>query len=187
MFRAVFLDRDGVLIENRGDYVRHWSHVQFLPKVLEALAGFRHDNFKIIIVTNQSAIGRGLMTFETAQDINNQLIQTIKDGGGWVDGVYMCPHKPEAQCDCRKPQPGLLLQAAQELSLDLGSSWMIGDAWSDVLAGQAAGLSGTIMVRTGRGSAQLLEARPENLKPFLVSNDLFDAFNMVTYLQKNGL
>lgn len=187
MFRAVFLDRDGVLIENRSDYVRDWSHVKMLPKVIEALSGFQKEDFKIIIVTNQSAIGRGLMTFEAAHEINNRLVNTIKVNGGWVDGVYMCPHKPEDQCNCRKPQPGLLLQAAQEFSLDLRSSWMVGDAWTDLLAGQSAGVLGTIMVRTGRGTTQLLRAQPQEIKPFLVSDDLFDAFNAVTFLKKNTL
>ena len=187
MFRAVFLDRDGVLIENRSDYVRDWSHVKILPKVIEALSGFQKEDFKIIIVTNQSAVGRGLMTFEAAQEINNRLVNTIKENGGWVDGVYMCPHKPEEQCNCRKPQPGLLLQAAEEFSLDLRCSWMVGDAWTDLLAGQSAGVHGTIMVRTGRGSTQLLKAQPEEIQPFLVSDNLFDAFNAITYLKKNTL
>lgn len=179
MFRAVFLDRDGVLIENRPDYVREWSHVQILPGVLEALSGFKQNDYKIVIVTNQSAVGRGLISFDVAQTINKRLVTTIKENGGWIDRVYMCPHAPEELCTCRKPQPGLLLQAAQDLSLDLGSSWMIGDAWSDLLAGQAIGLRGTIIVRTGRGATQLIENRPENLKPFLVAKDLFDAFNTI--------
>ena len=187
MFRTVFLDRDGVLIENRSDYIREWSHVKLLPKVFDALSGFQHAGFKIIIVTNQSAVGRGLMTFDTAQEINDRLVKTIQAGGGWVDGVYMCPHPPEDQCNCRKPQPGLLLQAAQELSLDLHASWMIGDAWSDLLAGQAAGVSDMLMVRTGRGSIQLLGPQPENLKPFHISNDLFEAFQTIVHLQKNQL
>ena len=186
MFRAVFLDRDGVLIENRSDYIREWSHVNMIPKALEALAGFQRKGFKIVVVTNQSAIGRGLVTMDAAEKINDRLVQTVKAGGGWIDGIYMCPHKPEDQCLCRKPQPGLLLRAAQELSLDLRSSWMIGDAWSDLLAGQAAGLRRTIMVRTGRGSAQLLGTQPETLKPFLVSNDLFDAFSAVAGVSTDG-
>ena len=185
MLRAIFLDRDGVVIENRSDYVRKWSHVRFLPKVHDALSGFHRAGFKVIIVTNQSAVGRGLMTFDTAQAINDQLVKTIQAGGGWVDGVYMCTHTPLDHCTCRKPLPGLLLQAAQDLSLDLRASWMIGDAWSDLLAGQAAGVSDTIIVRTGRGSAQLLQTQPDHLKPFLISNDLFDAFQTIVQPQKN--
>ncbi len=186
MFQAVFLDRDGVLIENRPDYIREWSHVKILPRVLDALSGFQHEGFKIVVVTNQSAIGRGLMSFNTAQEISNRLVKTIKESGGWIDGVYICPHKPEEQCTCRKPKPGLLLQAAQDLSIDLHSSWMIGDAWSDLLAGQAAGLRGTVMVRTGRGETQLLETQSREIKPYLVSDDLFTAFNTVVEMENHN-
>lgn len=186
MLRAVFLDRDGVLIENRSNYVLDWSHVTILPGVIEALAGFQQEGFKIIVVTNQSAVGRQLMTLEAAHDINDRLVHTLRENGGWVDAVYMCHHSPADLCTCRKPQPGLLLQAAQELSLDLSASWIVGDAWSDLLAGQAAGLPGTVMVRTGRGSDQLLETQPKEIKSFLVSDDLFDAFGIIASYQKKA-
>jgi len=184
MHPAIFLDRDGVIIENRSEYVRDWSHVNMLPGALDALSGFHSLGFKTVIVTNQSAIGRGLMTFETAQLINDRLVKTIKENGGWVDGVFMCPHKPEDNCPCRKPHPGLLLQAAHELSLDLPSSWMVGDAWTDLAAGQSAGVEGAILVRTGRGSSQLLKTHSEELQPFLICDDILDAFNNITFLRK---
>lgn len=180
MFRAVFLDRDGVLIENRSDYVRDWSHVTILPRVMDALSGFHKVGFKIVIVTNQSAVGRGLISMGTAQEINERLIHTIKESGGWVDAFYMCPHTPQDHCNCRKPLPGMLLQAAQEWSLDLRSSWMVGDAWSDLLAGQTAGLEGTILVKTGRGSSQLLETQPAEIQPYLIADDLFSAYRSIT-------
>jgi D-glycero-D-manno-heptose 1,7-bisphosphate phosphatase len=180
MHRAVFLDRDGVLIENRADYVRDWSHVTLLPWTVDALRGFHAEGFKIIVVTNQSAVGRGLLSFETAREINNRLTKDIMENGGWIDAVYMCPHQPQDRCTCRKPQPGLLLQAARDLSLDLSSSWMVGDAWSDLLAGQSAGLQGTIMVRTGRGASQLLEAQPVEVTSFIVCDDLFGAYSAIT-------
>ncbi len=184
MYPAIFLDRDGVIIENRSAYVRRWSHVTILPRAIDALSGFQREGFKIIIVTNQSAVGRGVITFKDAEMINNRLVKTIKENGGWVDSVFMCPHKPEDNCQCRKPLPGLLLQAARELFLDLSSSWIIGDAWSDLLAGQSAGLEGTIMVRTGRGPSQLLQPQQEVIKPFLICEDVFDAFNNITFLRK---
>ena len=184
MHRAVFLDRDGVLIENRADYVRDWSHVTLLPWTVDALRGFHGRGLKIIVVTNQSAIGRGLLTLETAWEINNRLIQNIKDKGGWIDAFYMCPHRPQDECICRKPQPGLLLQAAKELSLDLGSSWMVVDAWSDLLAGQFAGLRVIIMVKTGRGASQLLEAHPEEVKSFLTYDNLLDAYKAILELMQ---
>jgi D-glycero-D-manno-heptose 1,7-bisphosphate phosphatase len=173
MFRAIFLDRDGVLIENRSEYVREWSHVNIFPEAIKALSHL-HD-YKIVIVTNQSAVGRGLISLEIAHEINKQLIEVIRENEGQIDGVFMCPHAPGDQCNCRKPNPGLLLQAAKELSLDLSRSWMIGDAWSDLLAGKAAGVRGVALLKTGRGSEQLSQSQPESLADYFVFNDLSEA------------
>jgi D-glycero-D-manno-heptose 1,7-bisphosphate phosphatase len=179
MFPAVFLDRDGVLIENRANYVREWSQVSVYPKTYSSLISIQDAGYKIVVVTNQSAVGRGLITVETANEINERLVDLIRENGGQVDGVYLCPHRPEDDCECRKPKPGLLLQAAQELSLDFSRSWMVGDAWSDMLAGQAVGLRGTILVRTGRGREQFLQPQPENLKSFFAAHDLADAARII--------
>lgn len=173
MFRAIFLDRDGVLIENRSEYIREWSHVKIFPGAIKALSHL-HD-YKIVIVTNQSAVGRGLISLEIANEINKQLIEVTRKSGGQIDGVFMCPHAPIDQCNCRKPNPGLLLQAAKELSLDLSRSWMIGDAWSDLLAGKAAGVRGVALVKTGRGNDQLSQPQPESLANYFVFNDLSEA------------
>ena len=186
MYPAIFLDRDGVLIENRPDYVRDWSHVSIFPNAIKTLSNPVTEKYKIIVVTNQSAVGRNLISFETAREINDKLGIAIKQMGGKVDGIYMCPHTPEDQCSCRKPQPGLLLQAAQELSLDLSASWMIGDAWSDLLAGQEAGTRGNMLVKTGRGTEQLLLSHPENLKKYFVFNDFSEALNAIFQLDKNS-
>jgi len=176
---AIFLDRDGVLIENREDYVRDWSQVVIFPAAIQALSKSVVEKYKIVIVTNQSAVGQNLITLETAHEINNKLTIAIKQMGGHVDGVYMCPHVPEDQCNCRKPQPGLLLQAARELSLDLSASWMIGDAWSDLLAGQAAGTRGNVLIKTGRGAGQLFLPRPEHLKEHFVFEDIHEAIQAI--------
>jgi len=179
MFPAIFLDRDGVLIENRADYVRDWSQVKIFPEALDALSLSAAKNYKIVIITNQSAVGRGLITLEAARDINDQLVDLIHGQGGQVDGVYMCPHKPEDGCSCRKPQPGLFFQAAAELSLDLKRSWMIGDAWSDLQAGQAAGLQHVILVKTGRGAEQVLQPRPDQISDHLTCDDLPQALGAI--------
>jgi D-glycero-D-manno-heptose 1,7-bisphosphate phosphatase len=172
MYPSIFLDRDGVLIENRSDYVRDWSEVEIIPEAVRALSLAPIKKYRVVIVTNQSAVGRGLILLKTAQEINQRLISLIHNHGGQIDGVYMCPHKPEDGCSCRKPLPGLLLQAAKDLSLDLQRSWMIGDAWSDVQAGKAAGVRGTILLRTGRGTEQLLQARLEKMTGNLVFDNL---------------
>ena len=179
MYPSIFLDRDGVLIENRSDYVRDWSQVKIIPEAIRALSLAPIKKYKVVIVTNQSVVGRGHISLKTAQEINQRLINLIRDQGGQIDGVYMCPHKPEDGCSCRKPLPGLLLQAAKDLSLDLQHSWMIGDAWSDVQAGKAAGIRGTILLKTGRGTEQLLQARLEKVAGNLVFDNLPLAFEAI--------
>jgi D-glycero-D-manno-heptose 1,7-bisphosphate phosphatase len=185
MYPSIFLDRDGVLIENRSDYVRDWSQVKIIPEAIRALSLAPIKKYKVVIVTNQSVVGRGLILLKTAQEINQRLINLIRDHGGQIDGVYMCPHKPEDGCSCRKPLPGLLLQAAKDLSLDLQHSWMIGDAWSDVQAGEAAGMRGTILLKTGRGAEQLLQARLEQMTGNLVFDNLHLAFEAIFSIDNN--
>ena len=179
MHPAIFLDRDGVIIENNPAYVRSWDDVLFIPKSLAALAQLRHTSYKIIIVTNQSAIGRGILPAEEAADINSRLVDKIRQAGGRIDGVYMCPHAPQDACNCRKPKPGLLIQAARELSLDLEKSILIGDALSDLQAGQAAGLNHLALVRTGRGLDQEKLTHPPGLIPYQVYIDLAEAVQSI--------
>ncbi len=172
---AIFLDRDGVIIENRPAYVRAWSDVIIYPQALQALVRVKTSPYRLVIVTNQSAVGRGLMSLEAAVMINQRLVAAIEQAGGRIDGVFMCPHAPQDHCSCRKPKPGLLLQAAQALNLDLSRSIMIGDALSDLQAAQAAGVSQTVLVRTGRGWEQERLPLPYGLKPFLTYNTLMEA------------
>lgn len=175
MQAAIFLDRDGVIIENRPSYVRRWEDVTFIPQALAALVQARGSAYKIIIVTNQSAVGRGFIPLQTALEINDRVVKVIRAAGGRVDEVYLCPHAPEQACSCRKPKPGLLLQAAQEHTLDLGRSILIGDALSDLLAGQAAGVGTLMLVRTGRGEAQLALPDIALVKSFQAFDSLAEA------------
>src|SRR5262245_59335017 len=119
MHPSIFLDRDGVLIENRSDYVRDWSQVKIIPEAIRALSLAPVKKYKVVIVTNQSVVGQGIISLKTAQEIKQRLINFNRDHGGQIDDVYICPHKPEDGCSCRKPLPGLLLQAAKDLSIDL--------------------------------------------------------------------
>lgn len=173
---AIFLDRDGVIIENIPNYVRRLEDVQIFEQAVAALAKIASSPFAIVVVTNQSAVGRGILSIEQAHSINTHLVEAIVQAGGRIDGVYMCPHAPEDQCNCRKPMPGMLLQAAQELSIDLAHSIMIGDAYSDLLAGQAAGITKIVLVRTGRGTVQEQKPVPTELGEFTVYDTLADAF-----------
>lgn len=165
---AIFLDRDGVIIENRADYVKSLSETKFIPGAVEALAQLARRDWLIVIVTNQAAIGRRIITQETADAINAYVIAAIVAAGGRVDGIYVCPHHPDEGCDCRKPAPGLLLQAAKDLDIDLKTSVMIGDAASDIQAAVAAGVK-PIFVLTGlpeRQARELALARGQNAAVF---------------------
>ncbi len=182
-YPALFLDRDGVIIENRANYIRSWDDVEIYPQALQALAQIRHIPYKIILVTNQSVVGRGLITLARAQMINDRLISEIEKGNGRIDAVYMCPHAPHNNCACRKPQPGLLLQAAADHAIDLSRSIMIGDALTDIAAGQAAGVAHTILLRAGRGTAQAQLPQITQHFPFTIYNTLTAA---LSELSKNG-
>ncbi|MAT99406.1 MAG: histidinol phosphate phosphatase [Anaerolineaceae bacterium] len=163
---AVFLDRDGVFIENRANYVRSWADVKFFPQALAALARIQKVPYKIIVVTNQSAVGRGIISLETAVRLNNRILEVVRAGNGRIDASYLCPAKPGTNDPCRKPRPGMLLQAAQEHNLDLSQSYMIGDALTDIQAGQAAGVKQAILLLTGRGQDQAKLPLAKELPPF---------------------
>jgi len=146
---AVFLDRDGTLIEEIG-YPTRPQQIRILGGVARGLARLAEAGFKRIVVTNQSGIARGLMTEDDLDRFHEALDEQLDLLGAAVDAYYACPHHPDRseaarpdlaiECDCRKPKPGLILQAAEDLDIDLGASWTIGDTWRDVQAGQAAGL-----------------------------------------------
>jgi D-glycero-D-manno-heptose 1,7-bisphosphate phosphatase len=172
---AIFLDRDGVLIENRSSYIRSWEDVKVYPQALDALARANCAPWKIVLITNQSAVGRGLISLEIAWEINRRLVSVIEQAGGRIDGVFMCPHAPQDQCECRKPKPGLILQAAHTFSLDLSRSVLIGDALSDIQAGQAALVRQTALVKTGLGAAQAQPLHSTSIQPYLIFNDLYEA------------
>jgi D-glycero-D-manno-heptose 1,7-bisphosphate phosphatase len=147
---AVFLDRDGVINRDRPDYVKSWEEFEFLPGVLEAFHLLAPGPHRIIVVSNQSAIGRGLVSRETVDKIHARMTEAVRRGGGRIDAVYYCPHRPDADCLCRKPRPGLLLRAARELDIDLPVSWLIGDDLRDLESAVAAGIR-PVLVRTGHG------------------------------------
>jgi D-glycero-D-manno-heptose 1,7-bisphosphate phosphatase len=132
---AVFLDRDGTLIEDR-DYLDDPAGVELLPGVNEWLPRLRDAGYLLVVVTNQSGIGRGYFTKEDYLRVTERMVEALPVP---LDGIYYCPHAPEQSCECRKPAPDLLFRAAAELGVELAASWMIGDTERDVLAGLNAG------------------------------------------------
>jgi len=147
---AVFLDRDGTLIEDTG-YLRNPDDVHLLPGVAEALRELEEQGFLLVVVTNQSGIGRGLLSTADAEAVNGRFLTCLGQQGARVHGVYVCPHAPTAQCGCRKPAPGMLFQAAGELGINLERSFIVVDKPCDVEAGQRAGCR-TILLSFSRAA-----------------------------------
>jgi len=136
---AVFLDRDGVINRRRPDHDKNWDEFEFLPGVLRALAELRAMNAPVVVITNQGAVGRGLISADQLRDIHCRMLRAIEAAGGHVSAIYTCPHAPADGCACRKPKPALFHQASRDLGIDLPRSVMIGDSPTDVEAGRAAG------------------------------------------------
>ncbi|MCA1833945.1 MAG: D-glycero-alpha-D-manno-heptose-1,7-bisphosphate 7-phosphatase [Actinomycetota bacterium] len=174
MAGAIFVDRDGVICENRDDYVKSWEEFRFIPGAAEALAALTTSGLRLFVVTNQSAISRGIVTRDAIDDMHARMLDVLRAAGARVEAVLVCPHSPEDSCACRKPSEGLLLDAAKQYGVELAESWMIGDAESDVVAGKRAGCE-TVLVLTGRGATQARSARWLDGKPDLVAHDLVDA------------
>jgi len=149
--RAIFLDRDGTIVVDVG-YARSADQMKMLPGAGEAIREFRRRGYLVVLITNQSGIGRGYFTEHDLEAMHDKIQADLAAHGTAVDAIYFCPHRPAEHsdcrepCDCRKPRPGMLLRAAQELDIDLSKSFMVGDKPSDVNAGKAAGCRTGIIV-----------------------------------------
>lgn len=187
---AVFLDRDGTLIEEAG-YLDSLEKLALIPSTVDALRLLARAGFRLVVVTNQSGIALGLFDEPFVRETHDALGARLADAGAHVDGWYYCPHHPAGQvpaltitCECRKPAPALLRQAAEDLGLDLSRSWVVGDRWGDVRLADTAGLAGGILVRTGYGRSA--EARPpEGAVAAFVGDDLMDAAGWILRQGRN--
>lgn len=150
--RLVILDRDGVINEERGGFVRSVDQWRPLPGSLEAIARLCRAGVPVAVATNQSGVGRGVMSVDELAAIHERLAQDVRQAGGGLAGVFFCPHAPSARCRCRKPLPGLLLQIEAELGLAVAGQYMVGDSLRDLQAARAAGAR-PALVRTGFGRA----------------------------------
>jgi D-glycero-D-manno-heptose 1,7-bisphosphate phosphatase len=171
LHKAAFIDRDGVINEER-NYVHRIEDFVLLPGVVEALTLLRDAGYLLIVVTNQAGIARGYYDVPAINKLHEYLRIQLAENGVTLDGIYFCPHHPDGlvnglsvEYECRKPAPGMLLQAAQEFNIDLASSVMIGDKTSDIQAGKRAGVGFTILVESGhkidlnaRNEADLVQA-----------------------------
>lgn len=153
---AIFLDRDGTLNVDHG-YVHEIDNFQFIDGVIEAMRELKNMGFALVLVTNQSGIARGMFTEDQFMQLTEWMDWSLADRDVDLDGIYYCPHHPEGsvaeyrqECDCRKPQPGMLLSAQKELHIDMAASYIVGDKPDDMQAGAAAGVGTKVLVRTGK-------------------------------------
>ncbi len=153
---AVFLDRDGTLNIDHG-YVQEIDNFQFIDGAIEALQTLKKMGFTLVLITNQSGIARGMFTEDQFMQLTEWMDWSLADRDVDLDGIYFCPHLSDApveayrqQCDCRKPQPGMLLLAQKHLNIDMAASYMVGDKTKDMLAGAAAGVGTKVLVRSGK-------------------------------------
>ena len=150
---AILIDRDGVIVKNRADYVKSRMEMEILPGALESIAALSKSGHRVFVITNQSAIGRGLTTLLEVESMHRQLAFEVSCVGGNIEAFLVCPHTPEDRCECRKPAPGLFYQARDRYGVDLKSAVMIGDVVTDAQAAQAAGCA-SILVMNGRKGGQ---------------------------------
>ena len=181
--RAVFLDRDGTLLEEAG-YLDRLERLVFFPYSVDAVRLLNRAGFAVVIVTNQAGIARGIFKEAFVTEAHRHITARLAAGGARLDGFYYCPHHPEAvietyrkSCDCRKPQPGLFTRAASELGLALDGSFVVGDRWHDLEAGQRVGARG-VLVRTGYGKTE--EASPTSrVTPSAIVDNVMEAVSWI--------
>lgn len=175
--KAVFLDRDGT-INKEVNYLSEIEQLKVLPEVPSAIKLLNENGFLVIIITNQSGVARGFFTRDVLNEINEHLIGELSKEGAEIDGIFICPHHPDSGCDCRKPQPGLLKEAASQFELDLSSSYIIGDKYTDLKTGINSGCK-TILVLTGYGKEEAEKIGQWDFEPDFVADDLFLAVKWI--------
>lgn len=166
------MDRDGVINEDSPDYIKSWAEFHFIPGSLDAIARLTEAGMMVVIVTNQSAVNRGMIPLTVLETMHRNLCQAVADSGGRILDIFLCPHRPDEDCSCRKPKPGLFFTARDRYGIDLSSAVMVGDSVKDILAGQAAGCGRTVLVKTGNGKTAAKTLEQVGQSPDHVAADL---------------
>jgi D-glycero-D-manno-heptose 1,7-bisphosphate phosphatase len=181
---AVFLDRDGTIIRERG-YLERLEHLEIFPWTGDALRLLKRAGFATVVVTNQSAVARGLIDEAFLNHVHHAIDAHLASSGGGIDRYYFCPHfstskiaRYQQACTCRKPAPGMIQQACREMDLDPGRSVMVGDRWSDVACGHAAGTR-TVLIRSGDGLSEAYADPPEGMRADAILNNLMEAVGWI--------
>jgi len=178
MSRAIFMDRDGTVSEEIG-YMYDAGMYRPFPWTAEAVRQINDSGFKAVLITNQSGVERGYFSESTVHAVHAILQNELARSMAHLDAIYYCPHRPETGCGCRKPEPGMLLKAADDLDIDLRRSFMIGDRYLDVQTARAAGVR-PILVRTGDGAVELEKyADASAIQPDFIAENLLDAVKAI--------
>jgi len=181
MNKSVFLDRDGT-INREVNYLNNPDNLELLPRAAEAIKMLNEAGYKVVIITNQSAIARGFLTTERLNKIHERLLRLLSLREAKIDAIYYCPHHPNENCKCRKPRPGLILEASKEHNIELSGSYVIGDKLIDIEAGKRAGCK-TILVKTGYGEEEINNINDSN-RPDLIVDDLYEAAKIIVEYTK---
>lgn len=173
--RTVFLDRDGVINEDSDAYIKNPSEFHFIPGSPEAVALLNRHGFEVMVITNQSMIGRKMADLAALETIFDKMKTGIEQAGGRIKDIFFCPHAPDQGCSCRKPLPGLIFKAATIHGIDLGQAVMVGDSARDIECGRRAGCGRTCLVATGNGQKAANELSRKAAAPDGFAQDLYEA------------
>ena len=177
---TVFLDRDGVINHDSDAYIKHPDEFHFISKSPDAIALLNAKGFQVILITNQSAVGRGMISRPTLDAILKKMTHGVEQAGGRIKDIFFCPHTPDQGCECRKPKPGMILNAVACHAIDLSKSFMVGDSAKDIECGKNAGCAKTILVKTGNGEKALAALTEKGIAPDYFAKDLYEAACWIT-------
>ena len=171
--KLVIFDRDGVINQDSANYIKSPNEWIPIPNSLEAISLLNQNGYSVVIATNQSGVGRGLYGIEELNNIHSKMLKMLAELGGSIDAIFYCTHTDEDHCSCRKPKPGMLIEAKNKHDIDMVNSWLIGDKESDIIAANNSGIVNTILVKSGH------KINKNNSKARFVLNSIKDSNKVI--------
>ena len=173
--KVVFLDRDGTINHDSPNYIKSRLEFKFVPGSIEAIRELTLNGFTSIVITNQSALARKLISAEELDSIHDMMKKKIGSGGGKITDIFFCPHMPDHGCDCRKPEPGLIFQAQRKYDIDLATAIMVGDSAKDIECARNAGCGQAVLIKTGKEYEAANILKKKRIVPDHIAENLYDA------------
>lgn len=170
--KVVFLDRDGTINVDSADYIKRRSEFEFIPGSIDAIRDLTVSGYSAIVITNQSALARGFIRRDELDAMHAMMCREVAAAGGKITDIFLCPHLPDAGCECRKPSPGLIDQARQKYNIDLADSIMVGDSAKDIACGRNAACGRTVLVKSGLDCDVEQELMNKSISADFVAADL---------------